>query len=223
MEKNSLQLPTEEGGETELKSPGQTRKKPARTSSSSTNSTNSTNSTWGSITSSTSSDNIRMSIVEGLFGWGSLKKQQSTPTDDKRIFVEWNPEQHPPKTTRIDSTGAPLQNMAIIAGKYQIVASTLDALVDSLADEYQPDSLFINDFLLTYRNFLKPIELLQKIKERFLRQKMIVTVDPNDSSKDGTMTADQFATLSDILVQKEISEGDPLMEIIQTRYCYYND
>jgi len=59
-------------------------------------------------------------------------------------------------------------------GKYQITAGTVDALIESLADQTQPDSLYIDVFLQTYRNFLTPALLLKKLKARFVLKSLKV-------------------------------------------------
>eukprot|EP00158_Paraphelidium_tribonemae_P007189 Partr_v1_DN28145_c0_g1_i4_m56149 putative Son of sevenless homolog len=52
-------------------------------------------------------------------------------------------------------------------GKYDITAGTIDCLVASLAEEAPPDTIYIEVFLLTYRHFMKPLQLIQLLKKRF--------------------------------------------------------
>lgn len=52
-------------------------------------------------------------------------------------------------------------------GKYEITAGTLQTLVESLAEEASPDTIYIEVFLLTFRHFMTPVQLLSLLQKRF--------------------------------------------------------
>jgi len=106
----------------------------------------------------------------------------------KRIFTEINPEDLPETVTQPDENGVPVLIRTMREGKYQITAGTADALVECLADHHQPDSLYIDIFLQTYRNFMTPSVLLEKLRTRFVAKNWRVThtTSPNkDPENDG--------------------------------------
>ena len=53
-------------------------------------------------------------------------------------FTEINPESLPEIVTKADESGVPVLIRTMQNGKYQITAGTIDALVESLADNTQP-------------------------------------------------------------------------------------
>lgn len=107
----------------------------------------------------------------------SLRKKKSMEVEKLKStfdFKEYNPEQMPETVTKTDENGIPVLIRTMIDGKYQITAGTVDALIESLADHQQPDSLYIDVFLQTYRNFLTPLDLMTKLRKRFSFDKMKV-------------------------------------------------
>jgi len=52
-------------------------------------------------------------------------------------------------------------------GKKVVVAGTVEQLVKVLADTNFQDSEFIQEFLLSYRYFIRPLELLENLMERY--------------------------------------------------------
>jgi len=103
-------------------------------------------------------------------------------------------------------------------GKYQITAGTVDALIEALADQTQPDSLYIDVFLQTYRNFLTPALLLEKLKARFALKSMKVVKEEEISH----LTKDQLSQEK----KPEVSELDTeTLQLVKLRcasfYYYY--
>lgn len=62
-----------------------------------------------------------------------------------------------------DSEGVDVKIITMSEGKKTVTAATIDLLVDLLTDETNSDLAYVDDFLLTYRLYLKPRELLAKI------------------------------------------------------------
>lgn len=52
-------------------------------------------------------------------------------------------------------------------GKYEITAGTIESLVQSLAEDAPADTIYIEIFLLTFRHFSNPLEVLGLLQNRF--------------------------------------------------------
>lgn len=67
-----------------------------------------------------------------------------------------------------DSSGRDVLIKNLKRGKYEITAGTIDALVASLADEFPPDTIYIETFLLTFRHFTTCDLVLGLLRRRFI-------------------------------------------------------
>lgn len=66
-----------------------------------------------------------------------------------------------------DQFGRVVLNKTLKNGQYEITAGTLEALVEALADEKTPDTIYIEVFLLTFRHFTTPARVLELLHKRF--------------------------------------------------------
>jgi len=135
-----------------------------------------------------------------------------------QAFNEINPEALPETVTKADENGTAVLIRTMQNGKYQITAGTVDALIEALADQTQPDSLYIDVFLQTYRNFLTPALLLEKLKARFALKSMKVVKEEEISH----LTKDQLSQEK----KPEVSELDTeTLQLVKLRcasfYYYY--
>ncbi|TPX32440.1 hypothetical protein SmJEL517_g04435 [Synchytrium microbalum] len=64
-------------------------------------------------------------------------------------------------------------------GRYQVMAGKVNNLISRLTDGEEPDDAYLDIFFLTYRSFLKPIELLDGLIARFNSE-----IAPNASPED---------------------------------------
>lgn len=69
-----------------------------------------------------------------------------------------------------DSWGREVLIRNLKNGSYEITAGTVEALVDALAEESPPDTIYIEVFLLTYRHFSTPATILELLRNRFAVQ-----------------------------------------------------
>jgi len=128
--------------------------------------------------------------------------KQKTSKVSSIVFHEINVDELPETITKSDETGKPIIVKTMQDGKYQITAGTLDALIEALADQNQPDSQYIDVFLQTYRNFTTPPELLSKLKARFCQDKMRVIKEVQPTKKDTpASTAPEFEDLDADTIQ----------------------
>lgn len=76
-------------------------------------------------------------------------------------------QEQPPVIKKLDRWGREVLIKNLSDGKYDINAGTIECLVESLADENPPDSIYIELFLLTFRHFMKPVDLVASLHRRF--------------------------------------------------------
>ncbi|KAI8817620.1 ras guanine nucleotide exchange factor domain-containing protein [Fimicolochytrium jonesii] len=91
------------------------------------------------------------------------------------------------KVTKIyDAEGQEILIKNTVGGKSQITAGTVDALVEALLDE--PDQLYVDGFLLTFRHFLTPAQLLTKLTRDFRKFGAERTVDSKKRGAEEQLT-----------------------------------
>ena len=73
----------------------------------------------------------------------------------------------PPVDKKHDKWGREILIKNLKNGKYDITAGTVEALVESLAEEAPPDTIYIEVFLLTFRHFMTPVQLIKLLEARF--------------------------------------------------------
>jgi hypothetical protein len=76
----------------------------------------------------------------------------------------------PPVDKKFDAYGREILIKNAKNGKYEITAGTIEALVECLAEEAPPDTIYIEVFLLTFRHFMTPAQFMKQLHARFLVQ-----------------------------------------------------
>lgn len=137
-----------------------------------------------------------MGSMRGVKTNKPTSKVPSTPEDMERerkrmtMFegVDINVEELPEQQIKVDANGRPRLIKSMVDGQYHITTGTIDGLVEALADENAPDTLFIDDFLLTYRVFVSSSVLFDKLAARYNLQPTVTADDKSKSKKDKQKT-----------------------------------
>eukprot|EP00732_Lithocolla_globosa_P002602 Lithocolla_globosa_v1_NODE_1757_length_2360_cov_9.253796.p1 type:complete len:706 gc:universal NODE_1757_length_2360_cov_9.253796:2264-147(-) len=99
---------------------------------------------------------------------------------------EYSVDDLPATIMKVSPSGETLMIKTMLDSRYQVTAGLVEQLIENLADENSPDSLYINDFLLSYRDFLSPENLLSQLSERFFAKE--ISVIPEEVIKTGAAT-----------------------------------
>ena len=105
----------------------------------------------------------RRASVAGLLGQAGPASDISKPEQgsDKSIVVISEP------LPGTEEKGVVATYLMDPSGSMRIMTGTLDYLVRQLANEKPPDTLFIDSFLLNFRQFVDPLELMAMLISRF--------------------------------------------------------
>ncbi|KCV70636.1 hypothetical protein H696_02993 [Fonticula alba] len=143
-----------------------------------------------------------------LLDWGTMRQRKPRPvtgegTDSGKYGVPpapptagspgsgrgsaignlYNPSSMEEITNRFDKNGKVILNRRMIENRYQVSTGTLEGLIDYLADLNSPDSMFINDFLQSFRNFMTPTALFERLTNRFWMPGVVISTDPAPSKQ----------------------------------------
>ncbi|KAJ3044124.1 hypothetical protein HDV00_003228 [Rhizophlyctis rosea] len=107
-----------------------------------------------------------MKKLSGTLTTKKAKRSSVFPTFREGEFVAGSGESiRPPVVKSVDESGKEILIKNLREDGYEITAGTVDALVDALIDD--PDLVYLDIFLMTFRHFISPVDLISKLAARY--------------------------------------------------------